>query len=275
MTSTPPAENRTKRLSIRPQTLRDLETLILFLIIAVLVEVLVVLYAMRIGVKDQMLLQWSFTATHTTLSISPLFDLVPLAVIVWLGASWSYLRKQVFIRPSEPQRGTPNIPGRGAKAQKRTLAQRLGITFSSRKKTANLGRGVRSRRTNIRSALIVLGAFSALLVLISLFTFPQLIFNAIATAYENDPSLLNFVRGVGAAVTPIGEFLWPINNVLRGSAPGFRNFVLAFGGAISGLATMDNDGKYLVFQNASAWISTLAVLFYGKYGRKGFRQTGK
>jgi hypothetical protein len=250
---------------------------ILFLTIAVLVEILVVLYAIRIGVKDQMPLQWSFifpgTASHITLSISPLFHLVPIAVILTLAASWTYLRKQVLIRPSEPQKGTPNIGGRSAKGQRRTLAERLG--FARRKKTATLGRGVRFRRTNIRSTLIVLGAFSALLILISLFAFPWLIYNAIATAYENNPSVLNFVKGVGATVTPIGKFLWPINNVLLGAAPGFRNFVLALGGAIAPLANMDNDGKYLVFQNAAAWISTLGILFYGRFGRRSLRQTRK
>lgn len=277
MTSTPSAENRTNRLSIRPQTLRELEMQILFLTIAVLVEILVVLYAIRIGVKDQMPLQWSFTfpgtAFRDTLSISPLFHLVPIAVILTLVANWTYLRRQVLIKPGEPQRGKLGTAGKGGKGQ-RTLAQRLVFMFSRRRKTASPG-GVRVRRTNVRSALIVLVAFSALLILISLFAYPGLIYNAIATAYMNDPSLLNFVRGVGAAVAPIGAVFSPINTVLLGAAPGFRDFVVALGAIITPLATLDNDGKYLVFQNAAAWISTLVILFYGKFGRKSIRQARK
>jgi hypothetical protein len=277
MTSIPSTANPPKRMSIR-RSLRELETLILFLIITVLAEFLVVLYAMSIGVKDQMPLQWSFTfpgtASRDTLSISPLFHLVPIAVILTLLANWTYLRRQVLIKPGEPQRGKLGSAGKGAKGQ-RSLAQRLKFMFSRRKKTTSPGREVRVRRTNMRSALIVLAAFSALLILISLFAYPGLIYNAIATAYRNDPSLLNFVKGVGAAVAPIGAVFSPINSVLRGAAPGFRDFVIALGAIITPLATLDNDGKYLVFQNAAAWISTLVILFYGKYGRKSIQLTRK
>jgi len=278
MTSIPSTANPPKRMSIRRTSLRELETLVLFLIITVLVEYLVVLYAMSIGVKDQMPLQWSFTfpgtASRDTLSISPLFHLVPIAVILTLVANWTYLRRQVLIKPGEPQRGKLGTAGKGGKGQ-RTLAQRVVFMFSRRRKTASPGGGVRVRRTNVRSALIVLVAFSALLILISLFAYPGLIYNAIATAYMNDPSLLNFVRGVGAAVAPIGAVFSPINTVLLGAAPGFRDFVVALGVIITPLATLDNDGKYLVFQNAAAWISTLAILFYGKFGRKSIRQARK
>jgi hypothetical protein len=278
MTSIPSTANPPKRMSIRRSSLKELETLIVFLIITVLVECLVVLYAMSVGVKDQMPLQWSFTfpgtASRYTLSISPLFNLVPIAVILTLVANWAYLRRQVLIRPGEPQRGKLGSAGKGVKRQ-RTLAQRFVSTFSRRKKTTSPGREVRVRRTNVRSALIVLVPFSALLILISLFAYPALIYNAIATAYKNDPSLLNFVKGIGAAVTPIGRVFSPINSFLLAVAPGFRDFVVALGAIITPLATLDNDGKYLVFQNAAAWISTLVILFYGKYGLKSLRQARK
>ncbi len=276
MTSTP-TQNPPKRMSIRRTSLKESGTLVLFLMIAVLAEYLIVLYAMSIGVKDQSPLQWSFTfpgtASKVTLVISPLFHLVPISVIVTLLASWTYLKKQVFLKPGEAQRGKLGVAGKRAKGQ--TLTQKIKFTFLRKKKITSLGRETRFRRTNARSALIVFVAFSTLLCLISLFTYPRLIYHAIANAYENDPSLLNFVKGVGAAVAPIGAFFSPINNALLAAAPGFRNFVLALGVPISPLATLDDPGKYLAFQNGAAWISAFITLFYGRYGRKGLRQTRK
>lgn len=272
-----PAQNPPNRMSIRRTSLKELRTLIPFLIIAVLVESLVVLYAMIIGVKDQAPLQWSFNFSGTsrvTLAISPLFHLVPIAVVVTLLTSWTYLRRQVIIKPSESQRGKQSIAGKRAKGKQETLAHKLRFTFWRRKKTTSPGR-VRVRRTSVRSALIVFAAFSALLLLISLFAYPRLIYQAIAYAYGNDPSLLGFIRSIGAALAPVGAVFSPINSALWWAAPGFRNFVLALGALISPVATLDPAGKYLVFQNAAAWISTLIILFYGRYGRKGFGQAGR
>lgn len=273
-----PAQNPPNRMSIRRTSLKELRTLIPFLIIAVLVESLVVLYAMILGVSDQTPLQWSFNfpgTSRVTLAISPLFHLVPIAVVLTLLASWTCLRRQVITKPSEAQRGKQSIAGKRAKGKQETLAHRLRFTFWRRKKTTSPGRQVRVRRTSVRSALIVFAAFSALLLLISLFAYPRLIYQAIANAYENDPSLLGFIKSIGAALAPVGAVFSPINSALWWAAPGFRNLVLALGALISPVATLDNAGKYLVFQNAAAWISALIILFYGRYGRKGFGQVGK
>jgi hypothetical protein len=92
------------------------------------------------------------------------------------------------------------------------------------------------------------------------------IYHLAASIYENNSSLDNFSRG---AATYVGMVFASVNRALIGAAPGFGNFVVAVGSVIAPLATLDNDGKYLVFQNAAAWALSLTVILYAKYGRKG------
>jgi hypothetical protein len=61
---------------------------------------------------------------------------------------------------------------------------------------------------------------------------------------------------------------------LSGSA-GFRDFAVGLGNVISPLSSLDNAVKYLVFQNAAAWICALIVLYYGEFGRKSHQYKKK
>jgi len=248
-------------------TLRGWKTALLFLVVAVVIEVLVVLYALSLGVEDSMPLRWSFTfpgtSFSTTITISPLFNLVPIAVVLALMSSWFYLKKQIAIKPSGVQRTRPSIIRKRAKAQE-THRSRWASVFSRKESTTGF-RKARPRRAALRSALIVLITFSALMLVISFLTFPGAIYQFVANIYENNPSLDNFARGTA---TYLGTVFSSINSALLGAAPGFGDFVMALGTVIGPLATLDNDGKYLVFQNAAAWASTLIVILYARYGRK-------
>ena len=266
------AENPSSRVSARWTTLKGLTPLLVFLIMAVVIEVFVVFYAMSLGVQDQALLQWSFvfpgTSSTVTLAISLLFNLVPVLVVLTLAASWVYLRRKVVFRPAEMQRARAGNIGRRGKGKK-------GSEPSKSKGQAALAGRSRFARANVRSALIVLLLFSALLLMISLFTYPRALYRAVASIYENNPSFLSFVKGVGTSLASIGAVFSSINGALMAAAPGFRDFVLGLGMVISPLSSLDSVGKYLVFQNAAAWISALIVLSYGEYWRKGFRQKRK
>ena len=245
--------------------------MLLFLVIAVLVEVFVVWYAVSLGVEDNTPLQWSFafpgTRFSTTITISPLFQLVPIAVVLTLMSSWAYLKKQIALKSGGAQRARPSGISKRARAQK-TRPSRIGFIFSRKKSATGFGKENRVRQASLRSALIVLIAFSTLLLAISLFTFPKVIYQLVASVYENNSSLDNFARGTASYV---GMVFSSINNALVSAAPGFRNFALAVGALIAPLATLDKDGKYLVFQNGAAWASTLIVILYAKYGRRGLR----
>jgi hypothetical protein len=139
-----------------------------------------------------------------------------------------------------------------------------------------------SSRATIKSALIVFLGFLAILLIVSLLTYPALIYHSIMSSYQNKSPLYGFVvatsnalRGFAKTVSPIGWIATAINNGLLAIAPGFRTIGLGLGSLIAPLANLDPAGKYLVFQNAAAWISVLFVLFYGYYGRKSYRYRKK
>jgi hypothetical protein len=257
-------------------TLKGLAAIVLFLIIAILIEYLVVLYAMSLGVKDTTLLQWSFqfpgTSWTTTIVISPLFHLVPIAVVIALLFSWTYLTRHVAVKPHEVWKGKAGVAAkRGKEARLKKIVGKMKSGLLRVKGVAYLWQKIHFARATIKSAFIVLLAFLVFAFIFSLLAYPRLIYQIITGAYQNNPSLLNFVKGTSEFFAPVGGIFSPINNALLSIAPGFRNFALDIGSIIRSLADLDNAGKYLAFQNIAAWISAIAVLFYGEYMRKGYR----
>jgi hypothetical protein len=271
-----------KRLVIRWTTLKGLVAIILFLIIATLIEYAIVLYAMNIGVKEKSgdLLRWIFSFPGinrmVTITISPLFNLVPISVIIVLAFSWVYLTRQTAIKPYETKRGKIEP---GTKREQQSLVKKffgkIKAGLLKVKGFAYLWQKIHFARATIKSALTVLIVFAALILIISLFAYPKLIYQTISSAYQNNPSLLNFVKGTAQALGSVGGIFSSVNSALVGAAPGFRNFALSLGSVIGPLASLDNTGKYLVFQNIAAWVSALFAIFYGDYIRKGYRHKVK
>jgi len=280
-------------------TSKGLVAIILFIIVAAMIEYFIVLYAVTLGVKDENLLQWNLqfpgTDWTTTITVSPLFHLVPVAVIITLVSSWSYLTKYVAVKPTRSLKGrakpTKREKKRGLKA--RRLASKISHTvknyFDKIRSGLSRVKGVaypwqetHFARATIKSASTVLLVFAVFILLASLLAYPQLIYRTISSAYQHNPSLLNFtkstsssVKGIAEALAPIGWICSSINNALLSAAPGFRDLALSLGGLIRPLTDLDNAGKYLVFQNIAAWVSALSALFYGEYMGKGYRYRKK
>jgi len=235
---------------------KGLTTTLVFFVITVLVELLVVFYAMSIGVKDEMLIQWNPAlpgGTSTlTITVSPLFHLIPVAVIIALMASWIYLSKCACMKPREPVR-----VGAGVKR-----IEPSGMTAFFNKAKSVLF------RASVKSALIIILVFAAFALIISLLAYPQLIYRSVTDAYKNNPSLLSFIRTSGSVFAPVAS---AFRGALPLLAPGVRDLGAALGSAIGGLAGLDGAGKYLVFQNAAAWISAFVALFYAVYARRSYR----
>jgi len=289
-----------KRLVFHWTTLKAIVAIVLFLIIAALIEYSIVLYAVNLGVKDENLLQWSlqFPRTNwtTTITVSPLFHLVPIAVIITLESSWSYLTKYIAVKHPKALKEKAR-PTQGKK--KRDLKEARKLASKINRTVKNYVDKIRSRlskvkgiaypwqkthfaRATIKSALTVLLVFVAFILLVSLIAYPQLIYRIISGAYQNNLSLLNFtkstssyVKGIAEALAPIGWIFSSINNALLSAAPSFRDFVLNLGVLIRPLTDLDNAGKYLAFQNIAAWFSALTALFYGEYMGKGYRYKKK
>jgi len=268
-----------KRLLIRWTTLKGLVAIILFLLIAALVEYLIVLYAISLGVKDETQLQGSFkfpgTGWTLAMAVSPLFHLVPVAVIISLIFSWTYLTKCAAVKSIETQKWKAEAASKRGQEQRlkavRKFVGRIRSGLLKVKGIAYVWQKIHFARATIKSALIVMLVFLAFIILVSILTYPQLIYETITGAYKDNSSLLNFVKGTAQFFAPVGGVFSAVNNALRAAAPGFRDFVLTLGLVTKPLADLDNASKYLVFQNVAAWVSALIALFSGEFRRKGYR----
>jgi hypothetical protein len=265
-----------KRLVIRWTTFKGLAAIILFLTIATLIEYVVVLYAINLGVKDTTPLQWSaqFPGTNwnLTIAISPLFHLVPIAVIITLLFSWTYLTKHVAVKPHEVGKGkASSIAKRDRESKLKKFSGKIKSGLLKVKGVAYLWQRIHFARATIKGALTVLLAFATFIIIFSLLAYPKLIYQTISSAYQNNPSLLSFVKGTAEALAPIGGIFSGVNDALLSVTSGFRDFALGLGAMIKPLADLDNSGKYLFFQNIAAWVSAFTALFYGEYVKKTYR----
>lgn len=261
-------EKAPKRLVVRWATLKGLAAIILFFIIAVLIEYLVVVYAISLGATENpQNVIFGF--------ISPLFTLVPITVIITLVASWTFLTRYIAVRSPETQRPRPGPPSkRGRKSRFRGVREffgRIKAGLLKAKGVRYVWQKIHFARATTKSALAVILTFSALILLVSLLAYPQLVNLTIANAYGTNQALLNFVRGVSQALAPISQGLSSINSGFISAAPGFRSAVISLSVLTSPLTNLDATGKYLVLQNVAAWTSALTALIYGEYTRNRYR----
>jgi hypothetical protein len=235
----------------------------------VLIEYIVVFYAVNLGVNDTPS-QWNFQfpGTTWTITISPLFHLVPIAVIIALTFTWIYLARHITLKLHEIQRG--KVEARRTKEAKNFFGK-IRSKLLRVKSIAYVWQKIHFARATIKSALIVFLVFLTFAFIVSLMVYPKLIHQTISNAYQNNPSLLNTMKSVAQAFAPIGA----INNVLLSAAPTFRDLVQSLGAVAKPLAELDPAGKYLIFQNVAVWASALSALLYGEYARKGYRYRKK
>ncbi len=227
-----------KGMTVRKRTWKEYATVAVFIFLAAVTEYIIVLYAISLGVQDTPFLQWNFIA------IGPLFQIVPLAMLILLTTCWMYLTRQISFKPS--------LETRKPKGDTKVKKSMVSLPATA------------------RSAAIVIILFSIFIALISLFAYPQSIYLAVTNTYRNNPGFLNFVQNTGATLSSVGSIFAPVNNALFGGSMAFAGFVTALGDGLSPLATLDSGLKYLAFQNIAAWISVLLVLLYGYNFRRGY-----
>jgi hypothetical protein len=265
-------------LAIHWTTRKGVIALVVFLAIASLIEYGLVLYFLSLGLQDTSLVS---TNWPVTLAISPLLNLVPICVIITLGFSWAYLTKRTAIRRQEIRKGkveTFQKTGKKGLMWKISHAgsdysRRMKLRLSKTKVAAYISR-VYFARVTVKSAFAVLLIFGAVTLMFLILAYPQLIYSGVSNAYRNNLGLANFVSGVDNWAGGVAEALPPIgwiNNALIGAAPAVRDAGTGLGNLLVPLVTLDNAGKYLILQNAAAWISVLAVLFYGERRGRGYR----
>ncbi|MEM2387180.1 MAG: hypothetical protein QXO50_04105 [Candidatus Bathyarchaeia archaeon] len=285
-----------RRLIFRWASLKGLAAIILFLIIAALLEYAIVIYAITLGVKEENPLQGSFQFPWTnwtiTIVMSPLFHFVPLSVIIVLVFSWICLAKYAVMQPQKPLEGKPKPkPQKREQAQKteeklisrisgaiRNFFWRIKAGFLRIRGVSYIWGKVSFARATIKSAIITILVFSSLILLVSVIAYPGLIYRTFSIMYRGNPALLEFVKSINNALKgfvkalgPVGWLCSAMNNAIISAAPALRGFVSALGGLAKPLVDLPSVGKYIIFQNVAAWVLAFVVFSYGFLTRKSYR----
>lgn len=273
---------------------RGFAALMLFLVLALFVEFLIVYSFQSLGLIDKNVLVGTFQVPATNwvfnVSISPLFNLLPVAVLVVLVSSWSYMARYVALAPSKTEiaKRTALLTKREQEKRRfkalRRLSKRMGRRLQRIGRTVEdaflripgisfISRRLYLARANVRSAVAVLAVFLLLSLLLLLVVYPDLVYRLVVGLYMGNSTFHNFVlgtinwtRGVGEALPPLGGLGNAINNALIGAAPGFRKSLAQVGASItSPIVQLDMVGKYVFSQSIAAWASAFIALFYGTF----------
>lgn len=272
-----------------------------FLGLTLLIEYLLIYSFLSLGLTDKNLLRFSITSPSFTMTISPLFHLIPLGVILVLASSWIYLVKQVAVIPRgrELTKRAPTAPrkqpskgasGRRFKALRR-LSKGLGRRFQKASRSLSrfyrrmgaatlriggisyMAQRLHFARATVKSAVNILAIFLAAAIAMYLLGNPKSIQDLVVDFYAGNPSFLDFVlkimggaQGIAQALPPLGWVASALKEALLAAAPGFRNALLTLGAPIvNSIVSLDLVGKYLICQNVAAWTSAMVALAYGRY----------
>jgi len=288
------SETGGRRLIFRWTAPKGFAALLVFLILALFFEFLLVYSFQSFGLTDKNAWTGTFQFSSTnwvfSVSVSPLFHLLPITVVVVLVSSWAYLTKYTAFVPSRREAARRTLPSSWGEAEKPRLRWLRKFSKRMSRRVQRIGRAVKAglqrirgvsyvskrlyfAKAAVRSALAVFAVFLSMSLLLCIVVYPNLIYRGVVGLYRGNPSFLGFVtgttdlaRGVGQAFPPIGSLGTAINNALVGAAPGFRSSFVGVGAALTGsVVGLDVAGKYVLVQNVAAWISALVALIYGWY----------
>jgi hypothetical protein len=284
-------EKRERRLVLRWTSARRYVSLILFLALSVVFELMLIFAFQIMGLTDQnawvSTLLVPGTSLSLTLTISPLLHIMPITVIIVLFTSWRYLAKaNVFLQQREiakrlPPRRTMET-GRFKSTRRffRNIGrrlQRLGRTvksgFAKIPGISTLSQRVSSAHAAVRSAIVILLAFTSLAVGLIFVAYPDLIYHLTVNLYRGSPALVNcaagtasWLNGVGTLLPSLGGLGAAINNALIAAAPGFRQSLEAAGTTLTRpIIQLDIVGKFALSQNLAAYAAAIIALMYGAY----------
>jgi hypothetical protein len=210
------------------------------------------------------------------LPVSPLFHLLPLAVILVLVSSWMYLTNHIVMRPhrispAKVSKTRRRRPRRTTKST-RSIMGAIKKVFSKISSVLLRSRGVSSAPQQLsfgnlafESTVTVLTIFLLSMILLSVLVYPNLFTEFAAGFYSKTSPLQGFMQSLADGLVSIAGGLDSI-------APGFRS---AFEGRVSTRLPSLTEGdllwRYVFCQNAAAWVSALAALAYVKYFSNTYR----
>jgi len=288
------SETSGKRLVFKWAAPKGFAAILLFLLLALFFEFLLVYSFQSFGLTDKGawtgILQIPVSNWSFSVSISPMFHLLPVTVIIVLVSSWAYLIKYTAFVPSRAEATRGTLPSTRRETERRRFKWLRGFSKSISRRLQRIWRSVKAgfqqmrgvsyvskrlylARATVKSALTVLAVFLSMSLLLNNVVYPDLIYHGVVDLYRGNPSFLGFVkgttdlvRGVGQALPPVSGLGTAINDAFLGAAPGFRSSLAGFGAALTGsLVGLDVTGKYVLGQNVAAWMSALLALIYGLY----------
>ena len=271
--------------------------ILLFLVLALVIEYIIVSVFLSAGLVDDFLLSQVFNVPATsfsfTITLSPIFHLIPLGTIAVLVSSWTHLTKHIAIVPQRvsPSRKPPE-PRRGREVRAKSV--RLKSIRQWSKKLRGRLRGISRRvraaasrvrgisyvlerlsfaKATIKSATTILTVFLVSVSLLSLLLYPNLIHDGITGFYEANPWFHGFIletleatRAFGQTLAPVGWLLSSVDGALHAVALGFWGTLEWVGVRITeAFFELDIVWKYAICQNVAAWISAVVTLLYGMY----------
>jgi hypothetical protein len=207
------------------------------------------------------------TETAYLLIVSPLFHILPLAVIVVLVLSWIYLTKNMATRPYRA------VPAKASKIHRRRqrreksarssmatikqffskiaapLSGSSGISFTQRRPSFS--------RVALESTVTVLTMFLLSIILLSVLLYPRL--------------FADFVAGFYSTTSPLQGFMQALANVLVPIASGLKSIASGFSKAFEGLVAFqpltggDLLWRYVFCQITSALILAVYALAHVRY----------
>jgi len=303
------SEKRWRPLVVRWTALKGFTAIVLFFVLTLFIEYVVVTFFLSSGLTDQFLLTQIFQIPGTSLSftvtISPLYHLIPLGVIFVLVSSWTYLTKYIAVVPHKAKPSKKPIPSRKKyqKPKRRRFKtfrrfsewvskkfQRVSWTFKAlfrRISSALLRiRGISYAmqrlffaRAALKSAVTVLAIFLVSALGLYLLAYPTLMYEVVVGFHRGNPSFHGFVlktiemiNGLGQGLSSIGLGS-SISNALTAAALGFSTTFEGFGTSVTQpLIKLDLVWKYTLCQNFAAWISALMTWTYGQYTSRLYRR---
>jgi hypothetical protein len=248
---------------------KELLTTGLFLALALVSEFFMVSFFAGSGLTETYAYQ---------LPVSPLFHLLPLAVILVLVSSWMYLTKHIAMRPhrispakvSKSRRRRPRRrtkPTQSVMGAIKKFFSKLSSVFRRSSGVSSAPQRLSFGRVALESTVTVLTIFLLSIILLSVLVYPNLFTDFAVGFYSTTSALQGFMQS-------LADVLVSIASGLDSVAPGFRS---AFEGIVSARTPSLTEGdllwRYVFCQNAAAWASAIAALAYVRYFSNTYRSS--
>ena len=225
------AKGQRNRLTFSWTAPKGLLTIALFLALALISEFFMVSFFTVAGLTE------SFAFKVLTVTISPLFHLLPLCVVLVLVSSWIYLTKYLAMEARKQSRAkVPQIHRRRPRRRKTRLNflrkitgaienffTKIGNFFLRSRGVSFVQRRLSFGRLTLESTVTVLTIFLLSIIILYVLVYPNLLNDFAVELYSANSALHGFALKIIEILQGVANVLAPLEGFLRSIAPSFRN----------------------------------------------------